>query len=56
MQRFLKTKKTAQNAVFLSVNQSWWSIKDVKVTFGNLPERDIEEIRELLVTDGNQLA
>ncbi len=44
----LKTKKTARFAVFLSVNNSWWSIGDGNITFGEDLEIKTKAIRQLL--------
>jgi hypothetical protein len=37
----------------LQNNNSWWSIGDVKITFGDDPEHDTKEIRELLDESGS---
>jgi hypothetical protein len=42
-----KTKKTANFAVFLSANQSWWSITDVKITINSGLGREDYDILEL---------
>jgi hypothetical protein len=36
------------------LDNSWWSIKDVKITFSEDPEHDTKEIRELLDENGGE--
>jgi hypothetical protein len=44
----VKNKEDRKNAIFSSVNLNCWSIRDVKITLDEDPERDAQEVRELL--------
>ena len=43
-----KIKKTTEFVVFLSDNNSWWSIKDVKITSEEMDTAIFQEIKGML--------
>ena len=44
----LKNKSAQKSNAFVSVNSAWCAIADVKITFLDDPESDIEALRGLL--------